>query len=60
MHIFIFGPLNGLLKCSAADFLTGDYKKFPQWGELVLGSKSKTLKIVLPEDFHEDIAKVGV
>jgi len=33
---------------------------FPGWGEHVLGSESRTMKIVLSEDYHEDIANVGV
>jgi len=33
---------------------------YPGWGELVLGSESRTMKIVLSEVYHEDILNVGV
>jgi len=33
---------------------------FPRWGEHVLGNESRTMKIVLSEDYHEDIANMGV
>lgn len=62
VRIFLFLVIEWIkpVLCCDANFTTDDCKIFSQWEELVLGSKGKTMKIVLLEDFHEDIAKVGV